>query len=64
MVECYSGLLIAMSIIHSGSGCPFIAPTLYSYICGQNSSEIPIEIDDIPDADVRNQTNTVLVVHN
>ena len=44
------GVLVGMSIVQGGSGCPFFAPSVYECIAGS----IYPDVEEIPDFDVKN----------
>ena len=38
-----------MSIVQDGMGCPFFAPCVYGYCCGQALTDVTPDVMDIPD---------------
>lgn len=57
----YIGNLMAMSIVHGGSGFPYMASPMYEYLCGTDMSEIKVNKFDVPNTEVKHlfdQVNT------
>ena len=55
------GLLAGMSLLEGGSGFPFLAPSIYQYVCGVNLSEIHSSLEEIPDAQLKLKLEEVRV---
>lgn len=45
-------MLMGVSLIHGGSGYPFFAPSIFSYLCGVDLSKILVTRGEIPNPDV------------
>ena len=43
---------MGVSVVQGGSGHPYLAPSLFSYICGVDTCSILINRDEIPDSDI------------
>ena len=50
----YIGRLMAMTVVNCSSGYPFLAPSVYSYLCGTPLSNIVIADDEVPTFEIRN----------
>ena len=50
---------MAMSLVHGGSGFPFISPCVFKYLCGENPLEISVETSDVADMTVRAMVDEV-----
>ena len=53
------GQLMAMSIGQEGSGFPYFSRSVYKYLCGVNPMNIEVEVEDVPDFDVKNLLHKV-----
>ena len=51
---------MAMSLVHGGSGFPFIAPYIFRFFCNPCVTEIHLDVDDIPDLGAKMLTEKVL----
>ena len=47
------GVIVGVSLVQGGSGYPFLAPSVYSYLCGQDISRIKVEVGEIPDLELK-----------
>ena len=50
----YIGRLMAMTVVNCSSGYPFLAPSVYSYLCDTPLSDIVIADDEVPTIEIRN----------
>lgn len=48
------GILVGMSIVQGGSGCPFFGPSVYDYITGKDVCTMSPTVEEIPDMEVKN----------
>ena len=46
------GILVGMSLVNGGSGFPYFAPALYSYISGQEVQSIVVTVGEVPNAEL------------
>ena len=44
---------MALSLLHGGSGFPFLAKSTYDYLCGLPLSSITIVNDEVPSCEAR-----------
>ena len=56
------GILVGMSLVNGGSGFPYFAPALYSYISGQEVQSIVITVDEVPNAELHSVLVKVICV--
>jgi hypothetical protein len=56
------GVVVGVSLVQGGSGYPFFAPAVYSYLCGQDISRIKVEIGEIPDLELKDFLEKVRVL--
>ena len=45
------GILVGMSLVIGGSGFPYFAPAMYSYLSGQDVCSIVAIVDEVPNAE-------------
>jgi hypothetical protein len=51
---------MGMSLVQNGSGFPFFAPCVYSYLTGASMSSIRVEQEEIPDTAVKRMLQKVI----
>ena len=56
------GQLMAMAIVQGGSGFPFFAPSVYKYLCGSRLEEICVEVDEVPNIEVKQLLHQVSMI--
>ena len=44
---------MAMTIVNFGSGYPFLAPSVFSYLCGLPIADIVVGTEEVPDYEIR-----------
>ena len=54
--------LMAMAIVQGGSGLPFFAPSVYKYLCGSRLEEICVEVDEVPNIEVKQLLHQVSMI--
>ena len=47
------GQLMVMTIVNCGSGYPFLAPSVFSYLCGLPIADIVVGTEEVPDYEIR-----------
>lgn len=52
---------MAMSLGQEGSGFPYFSDSIYKYWCGVDPMTIELDVDDIPDFDVKDVLLQVLL---
>lgn len=50
---------MGMSLLQKGSGFPFFAPSVYSYISGVDAFSITVEVEEIPNQEVTDMLQKV-----
>lgn len=47
------GILVRMSFLNGGSGYPYFAPAIYSYISGQDVCDIVTTVEEVPNDELK-----------
>ena len=53
---------MAMAIVQGGSGLPFFTPSVYKYRCGSRLEEICVEVDEVPNIEVKQLLHQVSMI--
>lgn len=54
------GTLVAMALVHGGGSLRLFCPSVFSYLCGMNPTDIIVELNEVADISVRNVLQKVI----
>ena len=57
----YAGMLIAFSVANGGPGFPCLAASVFNYLCFGLEWNFTVQMDDLPDADIRAKLEKVYI---